>query len=176
MNADDVIGRHPHTIPIDNDKRTVTKVTVDIPLELQGAPECPEWLDENARKIWLDIVPKLEQLNLITKLDSALLTAYCLAIVDLKNARMILHVEGMLHRVKGKHAKLTKHPAYDIQAQALRTIKTISEMFGFDPHTRFRSLPIQQTKEKLETGTKLIDKREIPLDETPVNPITKLFG
>lgn len=42
-----------------------------------GMPECPAWLPKSAAKYWGEIGPKLEQVGLISLLDSAAFAAHC---------------------------------------------------------------------------------------------------
>ncbi len=42
-----------------------------------GTPDAPEWLDEEARAAWDRIVPLLEGMGVLTRIDGNALARYC---------------------------------------------------------------------------------------------------
>ncbi|HMO48756.1 MAG TPA: P27 family phage terminase small subunit [Rubrivivax sp.] len=47
------------------------------PKPTAGAPACPDWMPEVGRQQWERVVPELDRLKLLTKVDSAVLEAFC---------------------------------------------------------------------------------------------------
>ncbi len=42
-----------------------------------GAPPCPEWMPPEGREQWQRVVPELDRLKLLTKVDGAVIEAFC---------------------------------------------------------------------------------------------------
>lgn len=42
-----------------------------------GAPPCPDWMPAEGRAQWARVVPELDRLKLLTKVDGAVLEAFC---------------------------------------------------------------------------------------------------
>lgn len=42
-----------------------------------GAPECPDWLVGDAREEWERIVPELDRLGVLTRVDNSVLIGHC---------------------------------------------------------------------------------------------------
>ena len=71
-------GRPPKPIPIrelegNPSKRPIPKV----PQPTGGAPECPGWLTDEAKAVWDEHAPELENLGLLTGLDGPAFGALC---------------------------------------------------------------------------------------------------
>ena len=62
----------------------------DEPQPMPGRPRCPEWLDPAAKAKWRALVPELERLGLLTRLDGDALAAYCQAWAEVREATRTL--------------------------------------------------------------------------------------
>lgn len=47
-----------------------------------GPPQCPEWMPEEGRRQWERVVPELDRLKLLTKVDGAVLEGFCAAYAE----------------------------------------------------------------------------------------------
>lgn len=47
------------------------------PLPQGGPPPCPEWMPAEGQQQWARVVPELDRLGLLTKVDGAVLEAFC---------------------------------------------------------------------------------------------------
>lgn len=47
------------------------------PMPTNGAPVCPDWMPEDGRHEWDRIVPELDRLGMLTKIDGAVLEGHC---------------------------------------------------------------------------------------------------
>jgi P27 family predicted phage terminase small subunit len=98
-------------------------------------PPCPTWLDREARAEWRRIVPELERLGLLTRVDRAALTCYCQAWSELNDATRVLKRDGKYLHL-GENGYLSPHPALAQQRAAWKTIKDFCALFGLDPSSR----------------------------------------
>ncbi len=98
-----------------------------------GRPTCPSWLDGAAKREWRRIVPELERLGLLTKVDRACLAGYCQAWSEFKAATELIQKEGRV--VSGP---IRPHPAVAMQRSAWSAIQQFATRFGLDPADRLK--------------------------------------
>lgn len=101
-----------------------------------GVPECPAWLDEDARAEWSRITPELERLGLLTTVDFAALANYCQAFADWKAAVVTLREEGRI--LTSEKGNLMSHPAVVHRNHAAALMLKFAVEFGFTPSSRSR--------------------------------------
>ncbi len=104
-----------------------------------GAPEMPDWLDEEARAIWSHTAPMLEELGVLSETDRVTLASYCAAASLAIQATRQVNREGLMKRAtKGSLFGPKVNPlirvAQGARAQALR----IGAEFGLTPAARTR--------------------------------------
>ena len=102
-----------------------------------GAPSCPTWLDKEAKAEWRRIVPELERLGLLTVVDRAALTTYCIAWSEMNEAARVLKNDGRYQRI-GEDGHLAPHPALAHYRAAWKAVKDFCSLFGLDPSSRTR--------------------------------------
>lgn len=100
-----------------------------------GVPDCPTWLDTEAKKKWKELVPELERLGLLTVVDGAALACYCQAWAEFRQATMALKKDG---RYIQCGTQQQPHPAVAQQRTAWKAIREFSSLFGLDPSARSR--------------------------------------
>ena len=47
------------------------------PKPKRGRPRCPDWLDRTGRAKWREVVPQLDAMGVLTKIDGSALARYC---------------------------------------------------------------------------------------------------
>jgi P27 family predicted phage terminase small subunit len=82
-------------------KRRLPKPENDVK-DLSGVPDCPTWLDAAARAEWKRVIPILDAMGLIGKVDRAALTGYCVAYARFTEAEQILNRKGLVMEVLTK--------------------------------------------------------------------------
>lgn len=100
------------------------------------APNCPSWLDTEAKREWKRIVPQLTKLGLLTQIDRADLTAYCESWSAYANACRVIQAEGAI--VASTRGTLTKHPMMRIKNEERAAMLKFSQEFGLSPSARVR--------------------------------------
>lgn len=99
-------------------------------------PECPDWLDEEAKKEWARIVPPLAAKCLLTPVDAATLAAYCQAYSSYKAAELTVRQEGRtMENAKGE---IKLHPLARYSLQLLAEIRRLGAEYGLSPASRTR--------------------------------------
>lgn len=102
----------------------------------EGAPVCPDWLDDEARREWERVVPRLVRLGLATELDEVLLAAHCVAWAQWRRASEVVAREGATYVTKG--GLVRRRPEVAIAQEAARQLERLAARFGLSPVDRTR--------------------------------------
>src|SRR5438552_1152817 len=65
-----------------------------------GKPTCPSWLDANAKGAWRQLVPMLEEMGVLTRIDGNALTRYCRMWSRWRKAEEFLESKGEVYPIK----------------------------------------------------------------------------
>jgi len=106
-----------------------------------GRLEAPNWLSEGAKGEWARVCDVLAEMEaggqrLLTKLDLAVLTAYCVACADLQDAVEHLEATGAIITT-GKGYQMPS-PWVAIKNRSISAIIKLAAEFGFSPSSRSR--------------------------------------
>ena len=97
---------------------------------------CPQWLSAEAKAEWNRIVPELERLGLLTRIDQACLVCYCEAYSDFKKAARELARQGLT--LKAGNGTRIPHPAVQMKRASMKQVREFSAEFGLSPAARAR--------------------------------------
>lgn len=100
-------------------------------------PTCPDYLAPYAKTVWRRLVPLLDAMGILTRVDRDTMAAYCASVARFKEASEVLNKTGVLVQGQRK-GQAVKNPAIQIQRDAIRDIATFSSMFGLSPADRHR--------------------------------------
>lgn len=114
-------------------KRKIVDTGVKAPPQ---KPRRPEWLTDRAAAEWSYIVPLLDELGLLAKVDRAVLAAYCESVATFQAATEAA-ASGILVRGRRK-GDIVKNPAIQVQRDAAQAIARFSSMLGLSPSDRER--------------------------------------
>ncbi|MFC9231028.1 phage terminase small subunit P27 family [Streptomyces decoyicus] len=106
------------------------------PEPTKGAPRPPADLKGEALAEWGRIVPELDGLGLLAKVDRAYLVAYCEAWATFNAAREAMAEYGPL--VAGRDGGLVKNPAAQVMRDAADLMLKFGSRFGLSPSDRTR--------------------------------------
>lgn len=99
-------------------------------------PNCPEWLEDEAKAEWERLAVPLHNLGLLTELDMASFASYCQAYARWKEAEEFISQHGSI--VKTKTGYWQQVPQVSIsRANQAMMLKAASE-FGLTPSARSR--------------------------------------
>jgi len=132
---------------------------INEPKPLQIAPECPDWLLDEAKKEWSRLAPGLERLGLLTILDMAAFAGYCQSYAKWKIAEEFIKKNGMTYEIlkRDKEGKVIStyialFPEVYIARQCLNQIKAFAAEFGLTPSSRGRIyLPSLSIEDELDS-------------------------
>jgi P27 family predicted phage terminase small subunit len=116
------------------------------PKPSEGTPDKPDWLTGEASDEWDRVVPQLRQLKLLSIIDKATLTGYCLAwgviretTEDIeRNGLTLLVIEKELEDGTRLYASAKVNPAATRREKALADLRAFSAQYGFSPSDRAR--------------------------------------
>jgi P27 family predicted phage terminase small subunit len=72
----------------------------------EGTPTCPSWIDEEAKAAWKQLVPKLEAMRVLTKVDRNSLARYCQLWSRWKKAELFIQKHGDTYLLKDDRGKI----------------------------------------------------------------------
>jgi P27 family predicted phage terminase small subunit len=107
-----------------------------IPAELVGMPARPKYLDRRAHHTWDRVTKILAEAGMLSVLDGDVLATYCIAVLDLADARKAIKMHGAILQPTARGAMARVNPAFAIQRDAIKAIRAVSLMFGMDPYSR----------------------------------------
>lgn len=111
-------------------------------------PECPDWLNDEARAEWERVIPQLAESRLLARIDRAALVCYCQAWAKLREAHEIIDREGSTFSTDKGY--VVKHPAVTMANEAADQIRKFACEFGLTPLSRSRvRVPVSKPKSKL---------------------------
>lgn len=97
---------------------------------------CPDWINEEAKKVWHDLSPKLQ--DLVTEIDHYNFMNLCLSISEMKLAQMIVDKEGLTYVLTTKNGDdmVYQRPEVAIVKRNMELIAKIGAKFGMSPSDR----------------------------------------
>ena len=108
-------------------------------LDVSGElPVCPPWLSATAAKEWHRLLPELDRLGIISKTDTGVLAAYCMAWGKLRSTELILRKQGLVIRCGVDGTSRKPHPALTIQRTAVAELRQLAGELGLSPTARER--------------------------------------
>lgn len=108
---------------------------------LTTLPEPPGFLDDVAQYEWHRVGPDLIEKQLLTTVDLAAFTAYCLNVARMVAAEKQVNVDGMV--VPGPRGHRA-HPCVLISRQCGAEVRKFAQEFGLTPSARTRVRPQQK--------------------------------
>lgn len=115
-------------------KRALNKNEPDFALVTNIDP--PEWLGENAAKVWKMVVPELLRAKVLALTDLHNVEAFCTAYDNWRMAQDAVREHGIV--VTGAMGGPMKNPALTAANEAMRQMVTFGSMLGLDPASRSR--------------------------------------
>ena len=106
-----------------------------------GAPDCPSWLDDEAKAAWEDIAPQLERMGVLTRIDKRALARYCDAWMRWRAAVDFIKRHGDTYPLKdesGRTKYLQQFPQVSIANKLATELLRLEQEFGMTPSARTR--------------------------------------
>jgi len=107
------------------------------PVPPEGIPDCPDFLNDEARAEWFRIADVLLEMRLLSQADRAALAAYCTAYARWVEAEDQVRKFGTIVKSPDKGFPM-KSPYLTIADQSLETMRKFLIEFGLTPASRSR--------------------------------------
>lgn len=134
-------------------------LNADEPKPTLGVPECPAFLSSVAKQFWNELIPELERMGLLAKIDGKALAAACQSYARWVQAERDITKYGILidSPIISKKtgdiigSMLKKNPACNAAHNSLTQMRAFFSCFGMDPSSRSRlNVGDAQTDDPLE--------------------------
>jgi len=113
----------------------------------RGRPRCPRWLDAYAKAAWRRLIPQLDRMGVLTRIDGNALTRYCRLWSRWRQAEEFLmkHGESFLAKdADGRVKGLVAYPQATLSARLAEQLLRLEQHFGMTPAARARLAAPQQ--------------------------------
>ena len=109
----------------------------------EGMVEPPNWLDDMARNEWSRCIAELESVNILQRVDMAVLATYCQAYSDVARLTIKVRIDG--ETLISNSGNPYMNPDFNILSAAYARMERSSAKLGFSPSDRARlNLPLSQ--------------------------------
>lgn len=112
-------------------KRPINELEPTLDVEVS---DCPDHLDEEARKEWLWISERLEKAGLIAEIDKTQLAVYCKAYSRWAKAELNIQKEGLI--ITSPNGYPIQNPWLSIANKAMEQLSKSLVQFGMSPSSR----------------------------------------
>ncbi len=116
-----------------------------------GSPVCPDWLEDEAKAEWERMGKILEDMGVLTEVDTMAFAGYCQAYARWKEAEEFLSQHGSIIRTPNGY--LQQVPQVSIAQTNLKIMLKFCEQFGLTPSARSRitaNKSIEETTDEME--------------------------
>lgn len=114
-----------------------------VPVQRSKAPECPDWLEEEAKNEWNRLADNLADLGLLTEMDIQAFASYCQAYARWREAEEFITQHGSI--VKTGSGSWQQVPQVSIAHQNQKIMMQAAAEFGLTPSSRSRIIANQTT-------------------------------
>ena len=99
-------------------------------------PECPDWLEDEAKKEWKRLAKELEDIGLLTNVDMAVFAGYCQSYARWREAEEFISKHGSI--LKTASGYIQQIPQVSIAQQNLKQMRNFCSELGLTPSARSR--------------------------------------
>lgn len=151
-------GRKPKPLNLHilNGNPSKKKLNTSEPKPEVSIPSMPDFLNEDAKKEWYRITPKLEKLGLISQFDRAALAAYCQLYGRWVECEKVLKKNGILYTTPTGIKR--KSPILVIANESFNLMLKVITDFGMTPSSRSR-LSVTLQDDKISPMERLLDSQ-----------------
>jgi P27 family predicted phage terminase small subunit len=104
-------------------------------------PRCPEWLDEQAKEAWGQVLPQLRQMKVLSRIDENALARYCQYWSRWRKAEDFIAKHGSVYPLKDEQGRtkcLQQFPQVAIAHKLGALLTRLEAEFGMTPSSRSR--------------------------------------
>lgn len=108
------------------------------PKPAANLPECPDHLNDEARREWMRIAGELHTIGLLTSVDRAALAAYCDAYATWAEAKRLMKAPGESLIVATPNGGVQQNPLLGVANRSMEIMHRFLVEFGLTPSSRAR--------------------------------------
>jgi P27 family predicted phage terminase small subunit len=115
-----------------------------------GTPDPPDWLDDDARKAWDELVPMLEGMGVLTRIDGNALARYCRLWVRWRKMETFIQEKGEMYPLRNDDGNVkcfVQWPQVAIANKLAQQLTRLEQEFGMTPSARARIQVAPQPQE-----------------------------
>ena len=119
-----------------------------------GRPDCPDWLDETAQAMWNHLIPLLEGMGVLTRIDGNALARYCSLWSRWRKMEAFIQDKGEMYPLRGDDGKVKCFQQWtqvSIAGKLALQLTRLEQEFGMTPSARAR-IQIAQAPEEQRSG------------------------
>ena len=116
-----------------------------------GAPDRPDWLDDEARKMWDHLLPMLDGMGVLTRVDGNSLARYCRLWSRWRKAEAFIDEKGDMFPLRSDNGKVKcfqQWPQVAIAHKLATQLTRLEQEFGMTPSARSRIQVSGSTRER----------------------------
>ncbi len=114
-------------------------------------PRCPSWLDEEAKLAWRQVVPQLDTMRVLARIDGNALARYCQLWSRWKKAELFVQKHGDTYPLKDESGRikcLMQFPQVAIAHKLAGQLTRLEQEFGMTPSARARiTVPVAPVRD-----------------------------
>lgn len=120
-----------------------------------GRPVCPAWVSDEGKAAWKSIIPMLDDMGILAKIDRIALIRYCELWGRWKKASLWVQEHGEVYQIKsdeGEVKSIQQFPQVSIIKSIGEQLSRLETQFGLTPVARAGMTVGGKGKEKEEKG------------------------
>jgi len=105
----------------------------------RSRPRCPAWLHREAKRAWRELIPRLEEMNVLARCDRNALARYCQLLALWRQANEWIMQHGDIYPDKDSRGRIVGTKEYPQVARAVRLsgeLLRLEREFGLTPSAR----------------------------------------
>ena len=109
------------------------------PVPPTGKPRCPTWIDDFAKQAWRQLVPQLDAMGVLHKIDRNAIIRYCQTWSRWRNCAEFINQNGETYPLRdndGNVKCLQQWPQVGIYNKLSDSLLRIEQQFGLTPSAR----------------------------------------
>ena len=110
------------------------------PKPAPGAPVCPKHLKGEARAVWNRLVPDLDAVGMLSRVDAGALERYCVMFVRWRECEAVIRADGPVMSMKTENGSdyHQQRPEVGMASKLHGHLKDLETAFGLTPSARAR--------------------------------------
>ena len=106
-----------------------------------GKPRCPDWLDEHGKAMWRQLVPLLDAMRVLTRIDGNALARYCRLWSRWRKAEAFIDEKGEMYPLRDERGQVKyfqQWPQVAIAHKLALQLSRLEQELGMTPAARTR--------------------------------------